>query len=123
MSELENKIKEQEEIIKELRKKLEDRNPAFNGNLLKRVDALAYELTKKIGDAIVGVLTPDLIHTIKYKKMYLDYDSGAYSRGHWIVRFINNESEKQFKDALADYEMKKFQESLDNFSWAVTNGQ
>ncbi len=43
----------------ELRKKLEDRNPAFNGNLLSQADKEYSRLQKAIGQAIFNAAGPD----------------------------------------------------------------
>ena len=60
---------QQKAEIESLKKKLEDRNPAFNGNLLKRADSRLYDLSKTIGEAIRNAVGSDLAHVFQNKKM------------------------------------------------------
>ena len=57
--------KENEDLknkVKELRKKLEDRNPAFSGNLLKQADSTFRDLQEKIGKAIYSAVGQDFTY-------------------------------------------------------------
>lgn len=123
----EQDLKQENEILKkqlsDLKKKLDDRNPAFNGNLLSQADKEYSRLQKAIGQAIFNAAGPDATGIFKNKSMIFDYDSSIFlssSRGGWVVYF-NDKETKEIKDKLADLQMKKFQESLDNFAWAVNN--
>lgn len=122
----EQDLKQENEILKkqlsDLKKKLEDRNPAFNGNLLEQADREYSRLQQAIGQAIYNTVGQDATGIFKNKSMIFDYDSSGFlssSRG-WVVYF-NDKETKEIKDKLADLQMKKFQESLDNFAWAVNN--
>lgn len=115
-------ILDQQREIAALKKKLEDRNPAFNGNLLKRSDQKFNDLSKSMGEAIKNAIGQDLVHIVSNKKMHLYFESSMYGSSHWRVWF-NAEDEKKIKDRIADLEMERFQQSLDNFSWAINNGQ
>jgi hypothetical protein len=119
---MEQKIKDLEKQVKDLQKKLEDRNPAFNGNLLRKSDEQFTQLQMKIGTAIQQAVGQDLVHVFKDKRMVLDFDSSTYGGKGWSVYFIEDADNKSIKDSLANLQMKKFQESLDNFAWAVNNG-
>lgn len=118
LKEEQEKVKSQKLEIDELRKKIEDRNPAFNGNLLRRVDSQLFELQKSIGAAIAAAVGQDLVYAFKDKKLQLSYVSSSYDRSYWHVTIDKSDS-KEISDKIANLEMKKFQESLDNFSWAV----
>lgn len=120
MSELlENALKEKDKQIEELKKRLEARDTAFNKNLQNRVDNIFYGLQKSIGEAIVNSVDQNYKQVFKYHKMYLDFESYSYGTSFWKVSFVEDKSIKEIKQHIADIEMKKFQESLDNFSWAV----
>lgn len=117
---LEQTIKDQAEEISELKKKLSDRSQAFNGNLLSRADQKYNQICKNLGESIVNTLGQDYVHTFIHLKIALKNQSGFYGGGGWIV-YLSEEDRKKVTDLIADVEMKKFQESLDNFSWAVQN--
>lgn len=118
---LEQQLKEKQDEINELKRKLEDRNPAFNGNLLRKTDQEFRRLSVAIGESIKNVVGQELVHAFKQVPMRLDYQSYSYATsGNWVV-FFSAKDEEKIKQDIADNQMKKFQESLDNFSWAVNN--
>lgn len=120
MSELLEKIlKEKDKQIEELKKRLEARDTSFNKNLQNRVDKIFYALQKSIGEAIVNSVDQNYKQVFKYHKMYLDFESCSYGTSFYKVSFVDDKSVKEIKQNIADFEMQKFQESLDNFSWAV----
>lgn len=118
---LEDQLKEKQKEIDELRKKLADRSPAFNGNLLKKADQKYDELCLSLGKAIQQCLGQDYTYIFKNNLMRLDYDSGFSSGKGWVVQIPDEKDRKKIVDQLASHEMKKFQESMDNFAWAVKN--
>lgn len=118
---LSDEIVELKKEIKELKKKLEDRNPAFNENLLKKTDQEFDRLSTTIGEAIRTTVGQELLYVFKSKQMRLDFDSSRYGSRGWFVCFSKEDDEK-IRSSIADLQMKKFQESLDNFAWAVQNG-
>lgn len=115
-------IKDQKNEIEELKKKLANRNTSFNKNLIDRSYSELRRLEYNIGEAIKNAIGQDLIHAFKYKKMQLDYETSLYSKGVWKVSF-SSEDENKIRNEIADFQMKKFQESLDNFAWAINNQQ
>ena len=117
---LEQQLKEKQKEIDDLKKKLEDRNPAFNGNLLMRSDKKYKELCDLIGKTINQCLGQEYTHIFIKKNMVLNYESSPFTGRGWTV-WLKDEDMKKCKSDIADIEMKKFQESLDNFSWAVNN--
>lgn len=120
MSELLEKIlKEKDKQIEELKKRLEARDTSFNKNLQNRVDKIFYDLQKSIGEAIVNSVDQNYKQVFKYHKMYLDFVPCSYGTSFYKVSFVDDKSVKEIKQNIADFEMQKFQESLDNFSWAV----
>lgn len=118
---LEDQLKEKQKEIDELRKKLADRNPAFNGNLLKRADRKFNELCTAVGKSMQQTLGQEYTYAFKSICFKLEYDSGCSTNRGWVVYVLNGEDRKKIVDNIADIEMKKFQESMDNFSWAVKN--
>lgn len=118
---LENQLKEKQKEIDELRKKLADRNPAFNGNLLKRADRKFDELCTAVGKSMQQTLGQEYAYAFKNICFKLEYDSGFSSGKGWVVQITDEKDRKKITDNIADIEMKKFQDSLDNFSWAVKN--
>lgn len=113
-------IKDQQKEIEALKKKLEDRNPAFNGNLLRQANIRFFELQESVGKSIQQTVGNDLLHILKYKRMFLDLDTSSYGGRGWIVSF-DSKDENEIKGKIADIEMRKFQETLDNYAWAVNN--
>lgn len=125
MTELEKKLCEDLDTLKKenqkLKKALESRDIPFNKQLLYRVDSKFYDLSYNIGAAIASAASQDLIQQLKHKKFILDYESSSYGKSGYFIRFLDHEQEKKFKELLAELELKRFQEALDNFSWAVQN--
>lgn len=118
---LEQQLKEKQIEIDQLKKKLADRNPAFNGNLIKRSEQKLDELCQTVGKLIQQALGQDYTYAFKNKKFTLDYDSGFSSGKGWVIYICDEKDRKDIADKIADQEMKKFQESIDNFAWAVQN--
>lgn len=114
-------INQQKEIEK-LKIKLNERNNAFNKQLLNRTDNKFYELRKKIGEILEQYLDKDLLQTLENREFYIKKEYYYAANARWIAEF-KIDDEKRIKDQIADIEMKKFQESLDNFAWAVNNQQ
>lgn len=106
----------------ELRKKLESRDIPFNKQLLNRVDSKFTDLSFNIGSAIATSAGQELINSMKNKKLIIDYNYSTYGRSGYFIRLIDDKDMKELKQYMAELELRKFQESLDNFSWAVTNG-
>jgi 3-methyladenine DNA glycosylase Tag len=52
--------------------------------------------------------------------MSLEYIHSSYGKSGWFVR-IDQKDEARIKNALADAEMTRFQDSLDSFAWAIQN--
>lgn len=117
---LEQQLKEKQKEIDELKKKLEDRNPAFNGNLLIKSDNTFKELCRSIGKAINQCLGQEYTHMFKGKSIRFEYESTFGGSGGWTI-YLDNKSEDEIKNKIANVELRKFQDSLDNFAWAVEN--
>lgn len=118
---LEQQLKEKQKEIDELKKKLSDRTPAFNGNLIKRSEQKFDELCQAAGRSMQQSLGQDYIYVFKNKKFCLDFDSRPYSDKGWVINVCDEKDRKEIADKIVDVEMRKFQESLDNFAWAVNN--
>lgn len=118
--ELQNKIKAQEAEISELKRKLSDRNPAFNGNLLRKADQAFNEITYAIGSSIHNCLDRELVNAFSNIPMIFRYESSYVGTGKYVVH-IDKAHAEAIKDKIADWQMSKFQSSLDNFAWAVQN--
>lgn len=114
-------LKTKDKEIADLKKRLEARNTSFEKNLQWRADAKLHELEKSIGQAIVSTVGNDLAYAFKHSKFRLDYESSLYGKGGWRIVFLDEKERKDVSQKIADFEMKRFQESLDNFSWAVNN--
>lgn len=118
---LEQQLIEKQKEIDSLKKKLSDRNPAFNGNLIKRSEQKFNELCESAGKAIHQNLGLEYSSAFKNKNFYLNYETGIYSGRGWVISVCDEKDRKEIADKIADIEMKKFQESIDNFAWAVQN--
>lgn len=105
----------------ELRKKLESRDIPFNKQLMSRVDSKYFELTFNVGHAIFQSAGSDMINFLKNKELFIDYMHSSYGRSGYYIKLINDKDVKVVKQYMAELELRKFQESLDNFSWAVQN--
>lgn len=118
---MENEIEKLKKENEELRNKLSERNSTFTEQLGKRVDSKFADLTFRIGEAIRQNVGNDLMHSLRDKLIDIDYDHSSYGKSGYFIRFSKNEDEKNFKQHMEEIELRKFQESLDNFSWAVNN--
>lgn len=118
---LEHQLAEKQKEIDQLKKKLADRNPAFNGNLIKRSEQKFDELCQAVGKSMQQALGQDYTYAFKNKKFVLDYDSGFSLGKGWVIYIFDEKDRKEIADKIADVEMKKFQDSMDNFAWAVQN--
>lgn len=104
-----------------LKRKLNDRDIPFNKNLLSRVDSKFLDMSFNVGQAIINSVDLNLRNKILNSKITVNYESSRYSRSGYYIRFCESKYENEFKDFMSELELKKFQESLDNFSWAVQN--
>lgn len=104
-----------------LKRKLNDRDIPFNKNLLSRVDSKFLDMSFNVGQAIINSIDQDLRNKILNSKIIVNYESSRYGRSGYYIRFYESKDENAFKDFMSELELKKFQESLDNFSWAVQN--
>jgi hypothetical protein len=105
----------------ELRKKLESRDVPFNKQLNSRVDTKFFDLTFNVGAAIASSAGQELISALKNKKIIINYQHNTYGKSGYYINILDDKDVKSVKDYIAELELKKFQESLDNFSWAVNN--
>mgnify|MGYP000850450280 CR=1 FL=1 len=117
VNELELELKRKQKEINDLKAKLNNRSPGFNKNLLNRIDKRFDDLCSAIGQAIKNT-TGNESHLFSGRKLTFYYDSDSYSGSKWTVGFDEKDTQ-MIKDGLADVEMRKFQESLDNFAWAL----
>lgn len=116
-------MNELEELKKEnlvLRKALESRESTFNKQLEKRVNEKFYDLSFIIGEAIASVADRDLVNQLKNKVFHLEYSHSTYGKSGYFIRFQKKEEEKELKLFMEEMELKKFQESVDAFSWVVS---
>jgi len=115
----ENKILK--ENIKELTIKLNDRNPAFNGNLIRRSEKTLYELEIKIGNSLCEILGHEIIECFKGKSFYLSYEHSLYmgDKGYWKIIFSNNNDRDKVLSLIQHIELNKFLKAIENFSWAT----
>lgn len=105
--------------IEDLEKRLNDRNPAFNKNLLSRVDSEFEKMREVIGKSIAAVVDKRLLRKFEHKPMRIYLETNSYSDPKWKISFEDKDG-KEIKNELANIELRNFQESLDNFSWAVS---
>lgn len=120
---LKKELKEKEAQIKALEEKLRDRNPAFNAKLLERGESRLGEIKNNLGKTIFNHLGPELFRQFEHKPFYVESCSSLYMPTEYIVRLPDNKHEENLKRWLEEQELNKFMESLDNFAWAVNNGQ
>lgn len=117
---MEQILKEKDAEIATLKKRLADRNPVFNSNLLDMAEREVRRIELAVGAAIAQALGKELVHALKCKKISLHFETSLYGPASgWVIIFTNKEDRKDFAEVIADMEMKKFKESLDNFAWAV----
>lgn len=115
--ELKLELKRKQKEIQELKEKLNNRSPGFNKNLLNRVDKRFDDLCSAIGQAIKNTTSNDS-PLFTGRKFTIHCDDYSYNGSKWVVRFDEKDAQA-IKDSLTDVEMRKFQESLDNFAWAL----
>lgn len=107
----------------ELRRQLNSRDIPFNHQLLDKAGRDFYLLSRRVGEAISNSVSRDLIYSLKGKRFYLDYHNNSYgSSDHgYLISFVDKKDEESFINLMAELEMKKFKESLENFSWVLQN--
>jgi hypothetical protein len=118
-TELKTEIENLKKENASLRKRLEKTDFPFDKQLSKRVDSKLHELTFAIGESIAKTAGQNIISCLKNKKIVIDYWHSSYGKGGYYIRFLEEKDVNEIKDYMAELELKKFQESLDNFSWAI----
>lgn len=125
MSDLDNLKKENNSLkieLQELKAKLSSRNSAFDRNLERRVTNRYNELLNDIDRGIVSQLGDNKSifdgKTMRFYSVRGDSYNGYKTEYHITIQ--NGESDK-IKEKLYELELKGFQDSLDNFAWAVEN--
>ena len=117
VNELELELKRKQKEIDDLKAKLNNRSPGFNKNLLNRVDDRFNDFCSAIGLAIKNTAGNES-HLFAGRKFILHNVDYTYGGSRWVVSFDEKDAQA-IKDSLTDVEMRKFQESLDNFAWAL----
>lgn len=118
---METEIEKLKKENEELRKKLSERNSTFTSQLGRRVGSKFFDLTFDVGKAIENAIGQEMMNRLKGNDIYIDHHYSSYGKSGYFIRFSKNEDEKNFKQHMEEIELRKFQESLDNFSWAVNN--
>ena len=119
----EEQIEHLKNQVKDLKQKLEQKSPVFADNLNRKAKTEYNRLCEAMGEAIHKAVGRDLVHLFKSRKFVLGYDSDYSGTGRgWVVYIQEKNDTDKIIEGLEQIEMRKFQESLDNFAWAVKNG-
>lgn len=122
--ELEQQLKEKDAEIKRLKEKLNDLNPAFNGHLVRKAEKNLQDLKQTIGKAIHDRVGRELFNKISGKSFYVYSQYRSYSHEYdFGIVFSDKNTEKELLEWFQEKELKDFTQALENFSWAVNNGQ
>ena len=120
--EMENKLQKENEKLKseisDLKSKLEQMNPSFSNHLQGKVNMKYKELCEALGEAIQMV---NFGVDIQGMKMHFYSEGGRSYNGFkqtYHVDFEQNDKGIILKK-LSENEMRNFQASLDNLSWAL----
>lgn len=115
------KIKEQEELIKSLKQKLEKRDTAFTKNLNRKAFNLLTKMKADIGVAVKNAVGDQAFNELQGKTFRVWSNYSSYGGTSYGVTFEKNESDKDLIQFFENKQMAEFQSSLDNFAWAVQN--